>query len=151
MTTSDQYRAKAEECFRSAQDASTKEERASHHHLAIRWLKAAMDLDNALPPLPPAPRLPRPGRSQLLADCFSDGMRLIANILDVLPRDSIVTFSADDLGLFSSDNQLNGGEFGAAASLRHIAEMCGCTFTFVCEIRVAHFFKKKSDLFAPQA
>ena len=49
MKTAAEYRAMAEECFKWAREAQTKEVRASYRQLAQVWLDAASKLDG-LPP-----------------------------------------------------------------------------------------------------
>ena len=45
MSTSDDYRAMAEECFRRAQEAQTNNERQGYLELARTWLAAASKVD----------------------------------------------------------------------------------------------------------
>jgi hypothetical protein len=45
MSTSDDYRAMAEECFRRAQEAQTDNERQGYLELARTWLAAASKVD----------------------------------------------------------------------------------------------------------
>ena len=45
MSTTDDYRAIAEECFRRAQDSQTDNERQSYLELARTWLEAASKVD----------------------------------------------------------------------------------------------------------
>jgi hypothetical protein len=64
VKTAAEYRAMAEECFRWAHEAKTKEVRVSLHQLAQVWLDAASKLDD-LPATQSAPAPEEPNKSGL--------------------------------------------------------------------------------------
>jgi len=45
MSTANEYRLYAEQCVRSAQDAPTLEDKATHLHVAQMWTSAALHLE----------------------------------------------------------------------------------------------------------
>jgi hypothetical protein len=143
MAASNEYRAVADECFRLAQSASTQQERVGHLNTALTLLRAATRYDDALPVLPPSPRLStvlgvqacgeercskldaaRSARS--LDDGTSDMLRAV---LDAIPKGSTIMFSADQLGvLFSAGGPIVAAT-EASARVEHLAKSCGCSFS----------------------
>jgi hypothetical protein len=127
MAISDEYRTKADECFRLAKDASTKQERNRHLDSALTLLLAATRHDGVLPVLPLAPGL----ASVLDAPtCGEDSSNdILRKILDAIPRSSNLTFSADQLGaLFSAGGPLGAGT-EVSARVEDLARACGCSFS----------------------
>ena len=126
MAISDEYRTKADECFRLAKDASTTQERNRHLGSALTLLLAATRHDGILPVLPLAP-----GLASVLDDrtCGEDSSNdILRQILDAIPRSSNLTFSADQLGaLFSASGPLGVGT-EVSARVEDLARACGCSF-----------------------
>jgi hypothetical protein len=127
MAISDEYRTKADECFRLAKDASTKQERNRHLGSALTLLLAATRHDGVLPVLPLAPGLAgvfgdrTPGEN-----CPNDILR---EILKAIPRSSNMTFSAEQLGaLFSAGGPLGVGT-EVSTRVEDLARACGCSFS----------------------
>jgi hypothetical protein len=127
MPISDEYRAKADECFRLAKDASTKQERSRHLGSALTFLQAATRHDGALPALPLAPGLAgvlgdrRPGEN--------DSNDILREILNAIPSSSTIAFSADQLGaLFLAGGPLGVGT-EVSARVEDLARACGCSFS----------------------
>ena len=122
MEISDEYRAKADECFRLAKDASTKQERSRHLGSALTLLLAATRHDGVLPVLPLVPGLASVLCDRTPGEDSSNDM--LREILDAIPRSSTITFSADQLGaLFSAGGPLGvGTEVGARVEdlARHV-------------------------------
>jgi hypothetical protein len=58
MKMASEYRAMAEECFRWAREAHTKEVRESYRQLAQVWLNAASFVDGGPPTRMPPPEMP---------------------------------------------------------------------------------------------
>ena len=139
MAISDEYRTKADECFRLAKDASTKQERNRHLSTALTLLLAATRHDGMLPVLPLAPRL-----ASVLDDrtCGGDSSNdILRQILDAIPKSGNLTFSADQLGvLFSASGPLDIGT-EVSARVEDLAEACGCSFSLFRDI--ATFTKQR--------
>jgi hypothetical protein len=141
MAVPDEYRARADECFRLAKDASTKQERSRHLGSALTLLLAATRHDDALPALPPAPGLVTvPGDQTRGEDSSND---ILSQILEAIPRNSTIAFSADQLGvLFSGGGPLGVGT-EVSARVEDIARACGCSFSLFQDI--ATFTKQRIE------
>ena len=106
MAILDEYRARADECFRLAKNASTKQERNRYLNSALTLLQAATRHDGVLPVLPSSPGLSTvPGDRTREEDSSND---ILSEILDAIPWGSTITFSADQLGVLF----LAGGPLG---------------------------------------
>ena len=132
MASSDEYRAKADECFRFAKDASTKQERSRHLGSALTLLLAATRHDGVLPVLPLAPGLASVLGDRTPGEDSSNDM--LGETLDAIPRSSTITFSADQLGaLFSASGPLGVGT-EVSARVEDLARACGCSFSLFQDI-----------------
>jgi hypothetical protein len=141
MAVSDEYRGRADECFRLAKDASTKQERSRHLGSALTLLLAATRHDDALPVLPPAPGLVTVPRDQTRGEDSSN--YILSQILEAIPRNSTIAFSAGQLGaLFSGGGPLGVGT-EVTARVEDIARACGCSFGLFQDI--ATFAKQRTE------
>ena len=141
MAVSDEYRARADECFRLAKDASTKQERSLLLDSALTLLLAATRHDDALPVLPPAPGLVTVPGDQTRGEHSSNN--ILTEILDAIPRNSTIVFSADQLdALFSAGGPPSVGT-EVSARVEDLARSRGCSFSLFHNI--ATFTKQRIE------
>jgi hypothetical protein len=139
MAVSDEYRARADECFRLAKDASTKQERSRHLGGALTMLLTAARHDDALRVLPKAPLLVTIPRDRTRGEDNSND--ILNQILDAIPMKSTIAFSADQLGvLFSAGGPLRIGT-ELSARVEDLADACGCSLSLSQDI--ATFTKQR--------
>jgi hypothetical protein len=139
MPVSDEYRARAAECFRLANCASTKQERSRHLSSALTMLLTASRQDDNLPVLPPAPSLVTITDDRTRGEPGSND--ILSQILDTMPIKSTIAFSADQLGvLFSASGPL-GIDAELSARVEDLAEACGCSLSLFQDI--ATFTKQR--------
>ena len=139
MAVSDEYRARADECFRLAKDASTKQERSRHLGSALTMLLTAARHDDAPRVLPPAPLLVIVPRDRTREEDNSND--ILSQILDAIPMKSTIAFSAEQLGvLFSASGPLGAGT-EVSARVEDLAKACGCSFNLF--ENVATFTKQR--------
>jgi hypothetical protein len=143
MAVPDEYRARADECFRLAKDASTKQERGRLLDSALTLLLAATRYDDALPVLPPAPGLVTvPGDRTRAEDSSND---ILTQILNAIPRNSTIAFSADQFSaLFSAGGPPSVGT-EVSARVEDLARARGCSFSLFHNI--ATFTKQRIETF----
>jgi len=142
MAVPDEYRARADKCMRLAKDAPTEQERGRLLASALTLLLAATRHDDASPVLPPAPGLVTvPDDRTRGQDSSND---ILSQILDAIPRNSIIAFSADQLGaLFSAGGPLGVGT-EVSARVEDLARACGCSFCLFQNI--ATFTKQRIEI-----
>jgi hypothetical protein len=134
MRVSDDYRARANECFRLAEDASTKHERGRYFDVALTLLRAATHHDDALPTLPLAA-----GLGCVLADRTlgqNSSKDTLREILNAIPRGSSIAFNIDQLTTLVSVDETP----GAGAKVEDLGRACGCSLSLSRNIAV---FTKK--------
>jgi hypothetical protein len=142
MAVPDEYRARADECFRLAKDASTKRERSRLLDRALTLLLAATRQHNALPVLPPAPGLVTvPGDRTRGEDSSND---ILTEILDAIPRNSTIAFSADQLDALLSAGGPPSVGTEVSARVEDLARVRGCSFSLFHNI--ATFTKQRIEI-----
>jgi hypothetical protein len=127
MAVPDDYRARADECFRLAKNASTKQERSRLLDSALTLLLAATRHDDALPVLPPAAGLVTVAGDRTRGENSSND--ILTEILDAIPRNSTIAFSANQLdALLSAGGPPSVGT--EVAAIEGLARVRGCSFSF---------------------